>query len=77
MTSGNPLATPTRSFSSFLLGLDNLAELPREEALDALRTYLATLRTVREMISDTAENHPRSNFFIDAFFDYLLTLQDA
>lgn len=67
------LAKPSRSYSSFLLGLDNLGELPPDKAVEAIRIYLSGQQTVYEQLNFALENHPkRKDFFIRNFFDYLL-----
>ena len=71
------LATPSRSYSSFLLGLNNIAGLPKVEATNAITTYKENLELVRAVLTETAATHPQRDFYLDAFFDYLVTLQDA
>ena len=71
------LATPSRSYSSFLLGLNNIAGLPKVEATNAITTYKENLELVRAVLAETAATHPQRDFYLDAFFDYLVTLQDA
>lgn len=67
------LANPTRSYTSFLLGLDNLGELPPKKAVEAVRVYLDNQQTAYEQLEIGVKNHPlRKDFFIANFFNYLL-----
>jgi hypothetical protein len=67
------LAQPKRTYSSFLLGLDNLCALPPQEAQEAIAENLAHHQSVYHQLNQGVENHPRRNdFFIGIFFDYLL-----
>lgn len=66
------LAQPERQYTSFLLGLDNLAALPYQQALKAIEDYLAQQRSVYQHLDRAVKQHPmREDFFISAFFDYL------
>lgn len=72
------LSSPERKYSSFLLGLDNLCVLPPEQALQAMRTYLADQQAVHESLIQGIEQHPmKDDFFIHMFFDYLLSQMSA
>jgi len=67
------LAKPVRKYSSFLLGLDNLSELPPDEALGAVHINLTDQQSIYQQLSLAYENHPlREDFFISNFFDYIL-----
>lgn len=68
------LAHPDRTYSPFLLGLDNLCALPPEQALQAMRIYLADQQAIRQSLSLAVDQHPlKDDFFIHLFFDYLLS----
>ena len=72
-TALNSLAHPTRQYSSFLLGLDNLGELPPAEALQSIGNYLSDQKSLQEQLTKMVSVHPlREDFFIQVFFDYLL-----
>jgi len=67
------LAKPDRKYSSFLLGLDNLGELPPEKVLSAVRIYLGDQQSTHKLLSQALDNHPlREDFYLNNFFDYLL-----
>jgi DNA-binding PadR family transcriptional regulator len=67
------LAQPKRTYSSFLLGLDNLCELPPNEAQEAITENLSHHQTVYHQLKQAVDNHQqRDDFFIGVFFDYLL-----
>ena len=67
------LAKPDRKYSSFLLGLDNLGELPLNKAQDAVHINLADQQSIYQQLSLAFENHPlKDDFFIGNFFDYIL-----
>ena len=67
------LAKPERKYSSFLLGLDNLAALPPRDAQQAVQTYMTDQQTIYQELSVAVDNHPlRGDFFVGIFFDYLL-----
>jgi DNA-binding PadR family transcriptional regulator len=67
------LAQPKRTYSSFLLGLDNLCALPPNEAQEAIAENLSHHQSVHEQLKQGVENHPqKDDFFIGIFFDYLL-----
>lgn len=69
----NTLAQPKRTYSSFLLGLDNLCSLPPIEAQQAIAENLANQESVFQQLKQAVEMHPqKDDFFIDIFFDYLL-----
>ena len=67
------LAKPDRKYSSFLLGLDNLSELPPNKAQSAVHANLADQQSIYQQLNLVFENHPlREDFFISNFFDYIL-----
>jgi DNA-binding PadR family transcriptional regulator len=67
------LAKPQRKYSSFLLGLDNLGALPKDEAQQAIQIYLNDQQFIHQQLSTAIENHPmKDDFFIAIFFDYLV-----
>lgn len=72
------LANPARKYSSFLLGLDNLCALPPEQALQAMRTYLADQQAVHDGLAKEVDQHSlKDDFFIHLFFDYMLCQMSA
>ena len=69
----NTLAHPTHQYSSFMLGLDNLGELPSSEAIQSIRNNLSNQKIAFDQLEKMVDAHPlRENFFINIFFDYLL-----
>jgi DNA-binding PadR family transcriptional regulator len=67
------LAKPQRKYSSFMLGLDNLGALPKDEAQQAIQLYLNDQQFIHNELSSAVENHPmKEDFFIKSFFDYML-----
>lgn len=67
------LAKPDRKYSSFLLGLDNLGELPPKKVQSAIHTNLINQQSVYQQLGLAFENHPlKEDFFINNFFDYIL-----
>ena len=78
----NTLRSPTITYSSFNLGLHNLAGMPHDEALDAMQAYLEDLKKDRlrqdqEMQTKIAAMPPDFVFYLHAMFDYSLKLLDA
>jgi DNA-binding PadR family transcriptional regulator len=71
------LATPTITNSTFLLGLDNLYKLNAAEALEALRTYQDSITLSREFLENHVKGSGEMQFFLGAFFDYLVTMLGA
>jgi DNA-binding PadR family transcriptional regulator len=72
------LAKPDRKYSSFLLGLDNLAALPPKEVQEAVQAYLTDQQSIYQGLSEAVENHPlRDDFSVGIFFDYLLNQLDG
>ena len=68
------LANPERSYSSFLIGLDSLSVLPETEVLMALQVNLEQQQAVHDELSRAIAAHPmKDNFYIEIFFDYILT----
>ena len=67
------LAQPEHKYSSFLLGLDNLGALPPMQAQKAIKEYLNQQRSVYQGLNQAVNQHPlRDDFYIAAFFEYLL-----
>ena len=71
------LSDPKKCYSSFLIGLDNLMALPGAAAVEALQTQRDNISLVRDQLQASGENHPDRNFYLDAFFNYLITLHNA
>jgi DNA-binding PadR family transcriptional regulator len=71
------LAVPRRWYSALLLGLSGLPDVPLSEALAALRQYRAALVERREDVqANWDRQHPLPGF-IDAMFDYSVTMIQA
>ena len=72
------LANPDRKYSSFLLALDNLAQIPKEDALFALKKYLNDQIEINAYLSSSFSDHPmKDDFYIQAFFSYILEQQKS
>ncbi len=68
------LAHPKRTYSPFLVGLDNLCVLPHDQAVQAITTYLNDQQHIYNGLSAAVKHHPlKGDFYIQVFFDYLLT----
>jgi DNA-binding PadR family transcriptional regulator len=71
------LAVPRRRYSTLLLGLSGLIDVPPAEALAALQRYRAALVERRDNVqTNLARQRPLSGF-IDAMFDHSLTMIQA
>ncbi|MBM3144584.1 MAG: PadR family transcriptional regulator [Chloroflexi bacterium] len=71
------LANPGRGSVPFLLGLSNLPIIPKEQALEALDAYADCLVERREhLLQRVAEQRPLPPF-VEAMFDYSITLVEA
>lgn len=71
------LSTPRRQPAPFFLGLANLPDLAPAEALAALRQYRDALADRREYVRSNWESKGQLPLFIDAMFDYSITLIEA
>ena len=71
------LSDSKKCYGSFLIGLDNLMALPGNAAVEALQAHRDNIALVRDQLQTTGANHPGRNFYLDAFFDYLITLHNA
>lgn len=71
------LGSPSITDSAFLLGLDNLYQLKPEEALLALRSNLERLTLSRDFLQDHLSQRGPIHFYMEAFFDYLITMFQA
>jgi DNA-binding PadR family transcriptional regulator len=71
------LGSPSITDSAFLLGLDNLFQLDPTQALQALRTNLERLNLSRNYLQDHLAERGEMHFYMEAFFDYLITMFQA
>jgi len=71
------LSFPARGYMPFLLGLNNLPGIPREQATTALRQYCARLVERRDRIRTGRHQQAPLPYFVDAMFDFSLTLIEA
>jgi hypothetical protein len=71
------LGSPSITDSAFLLGLDNLYQLEPEAALQALHTNLERLTQSRDYLEDHLAARGELHFYMEAFFDYLITMFQA
>ncbi len=71
------LSEPGRSYPPFLLGMSNLPGVPKSQVLDALQKYLQALSQRQEQLSENVEQQRPLPGYIDAMFDYSLTLIEA
>ncbi len=71
------LGSPSITNSAFLLGLDNLYQIDPEEALQALRSNLERLTLSRDFLQDHVAQRGPIHFYMEAFFDYLITMFQA
>ena len=71
------LTTPRGGFIPFLLGLSNFPVLSLPQAIDALYTYRQSLEARRQHLLRRAEAQRDAPFFVNAMFDYSLTLLQA
>jgi len=71
------LSSPQQGAVPFLLGLSNLPIVPRERAVGAVDEYMQRLEERRgELLQRTEEQRPLPPF-VEAMFDYSLTLIEA
>jgi DNA-binding PadR family transcriptional regulator len=73
----NALAVPRRCYSAFLLGLSGLPDVPVSEALNALTQYHAVMVGRRDNVQASWERQRPLPGFIDAMFDYSVTMIQA
>jgi DNA-binding PadR family transcriptional regulator len=71
------LSTPRSGSSPFLLGLANYPILPREQLLAALNSYAAHLEQSVQHVLQRAEDQRPLLPFVQAMFDYSVTLLDT
>jgi DNA-binding PadR family transcriptional regulator len=71
------LSTPQRGAVPFLLGLSNLPIVPRERAVGALDEYIQQLEDKRGQLVQRVEEQRPLPRFVEAMFDYSLTLIEA
>lgn len=71
------LSTPHNSYPPIQLGLANLPLLTREEAITALMQHRDSLLNVRENLRANQQAQQPLPYFVDAMFDYSLTMTNA
>jgi DNA-binding PadR family transcriptional regulator len=71
------LSVPCRWYSPLLLGLTGLPRLPSAEVVSALRQYCDALDARREHVQANWDRQQPLPDFIDAMFDYSVTLVGA
>jgi DNA-binding PadR family transcriptional regulator len=71
------LSTPQRGPVPFLLGLSNLPIVPREGALEALDAHMGQLEERWQHLVKRVEEQRPLPPFVEAMFDYSLTLVEA
>jgi DNA-binding PadR family transcriptional regulator len=71
------LSHPKITYTSFLMGLHNLWNIPPGEALDAVRTYRDWLEKDLQRQRDELEDLGVSFFPLDVLFEYGFVLGDA
>jgi DNA-binding PadR family transcriptional regulator len=71
------LSTPQRCYSSLLPGIANLPGVSASEALDALRRYRDALSARLEHVRTRWESQRPLPDFVDALFDYSVTMIEA
>ena len=68
------LGSPRRCYHHFLLGLAIMPRLRKLDALDSLRVYHRALLKQREGTLANLERQKPLPYFVEAMFDYSLTL---
>ena len=68
---------PKTTHTNFLLGLNNLWNIPPREALEAVKSYRDWLEMDLQRQQDEVENLGMSFFPLDVLFDYGFVLGDA
>jgi DNA-binding PadR family transcriptional regulator len=71
------LAAPRRWYSSLLLGLSGLPDVPLDEAVAALHQYRAALVERRDHVQANWDRQRPLPGFVDALFDYSVTMIQA
>jgi DNA-binding PadR family transcriptional regulator len=71
------LSVPRRCFHQFLLGLAIMPRIEQKSALDSLGEYLTALHERRESMQASLERQQPLPYFVEAMFDYSLTLINA
>lgn len=71
------LSVPRRCYQQFLLGLAIMPRIKHEEALESLSEYRTALDERRESIQTSLELQQPLPFFVEAMFDYSITLANA
>jgi DNA-binding PadR family transcriptional regulator len=71
------LASPAGGSMSFLMGLNNLPGVPRQQAIAALLQQCAHLVQRRERIRSRSQEQAPLPYFVQAMFDYSLALIEA
>lgn len=71
------LSTPAAHRSGLLLALSHLPTVAPDEALAALRRYRRALAEQRERLQAKRDGQQPVPYFVDALFDYTLTMMDA
>lgn len=71
------LAVPHKCYPPLQLGLANLPALPPAEAIAALQQHHASLTGQRDELQAKWDKQKPLPYFVDAMFDYSLTLMEA
>ena len=71
------LSTPQHASAPFLLGLSNFPIFPREQAVEALRAYVAQLEERLNHMLGRAEAQRPLPPFVDAMFTYSQVMAEA
>jgi len=71
------LSIPEQAYPPLQLGLANLPRIPTVEALEALRRYQAALSERLAQEQSTWESKKPAPYFVDAMFDYSITMIQA
>jgi len=71
------LSVPWQASPPLLLGIGNLPGVPRVEAIAALQQYRDTLAARLARVQDRWESQRPLPHFVDALFDYTVTLVQA
>lgn len=73
----NALSVPRPSYPPLQLGLANLPGIPPAEAVAALRQYRDALLEQQAHVQERWQSQQPLPYFVDAMFDYSLTLLEA
>lgn len=71
------LSVPRRCYPQFLLGLAIMSRIEQKSALDSLGEYRTALHERRESMKASLERQQPLPYFVEAMFDYSLTLINA